>query len=44
MTFKPKKSQIEFELQLPQSAELDAKIEQAGIETLEYNWVPIVYV
>ena len=38
VTFKPKKSQIEFELKLPQSPELDARIEQARIETLEYNW------
>jgi hypothetical protein len=38
VTFKPKKSHLEFEIKLPQSAELDAKIEQAGIETLDYNW------
>lgn len=38
VTFKPKKNHLEFEIKLPQSAELDAKIEQAGIETLEYNW------
>ena len=37
VTFRPKKNQLNFELKLPQSAELDAKIEQAGIETLEYN-------
>ena len=37
VTFRPKKNQLKFELKLPQSAELDAKIEQAGIETLEYN-------
>jgi predicted transport protein len=37
VTFRPKKNQLNFELKLPQSDELDAKIEQAGIETLEYN-------
>ena len=37
VTFRPKKNQLNFELKLPQSGELDAKIEQAGIETLEYN-------
>ena len=37
VTFRPKKVQLDFELKLQQSDELDAKIEQAGIETLEYN-------
>ena len=37
VTFRPKKVQLDFELKLQQSEELDAKIEQAGIETLEYN-------
>jgi predicted transport protein len=37
VTFRPKKGQLNFELKLPQSDQLDAKIEQAGIETLEYN-------
>ena len=37
VTFAPKKNQLNFDLKLPQSDELDAKIEQAGIETLEYN-------
>ena len=37
VTFRPKKVQLDFELKLQQSDELDAKVEQAGIETLEYN-------
>ncbi len=37
VTFRPKKNQLNFELKLPQSDELDAKIEEAGLETLEYN-------
>ena len=37
VSFRPKKNQLNFELKLPQSEELDAKIEQAGIDTLEYN-------
>jgi len=37
VSFRPKKSNINFELKLPQTEELDAKIEEAGIETLEYN-------
>jgi predicted transport protein len=37
VSFRPKKDQLNFELKLPQSEELDAKIEKAGIETLEYN-------
>lgn len=35
--FRPKKNQLNFELKLPQTAELDEKIEQAGLDTLEYN-------
>jgi predicted transport protein len=38
VTFKPKKNRLEFELQLPRSAELDDQIAQAGVETLDYNW------
>lgn len=37
VTFRPKKSHLNLELKLPQTEELDAKIEEAGIETLEYN-------
>lgn len=37
VTFRPKKNQLNFELKLPQSDDLDAKIEEAGLETLEYN-------
>ena len=37
VTFKPKKNQLNLELKLPQSDELDGKIEEAGLETLEYN-------
>src|SRR5882724_10641040 len=36
-TFRPKKNQINLELKLPQTDELDAKIEDAGLETLEYS-------
>jgi len=37
VTFRPKKSQLNFEVKLPQSDDLDTKIEAAGLETLEYN-------
>ncbi len=37
VTFKPKKNQLNFELKLPQTDELDAKIDEAGLDTLEYN-------
>ena len=37
VTFKPKKNLLNFELKLPQSEDLDTKIEQAGLETLEYS-------
>lgn len=37
VSFRPKKNQVTFELKLPQLDELDSKIEQAGLETLEYN-------
>ena len=37
VAFRPKKNQLNFELKLPQSDELDAKIEEAGLETLEYG-------
>lgn len=35
--FRPRKNQIHFELKLPQSDDLDTKIEEAGLETLEYD-------
>ncbi len=35
--FKPKKKQLNCELGLPQGEDLDAKIDGAGIETLEYD-------
>lgn len=35
--FRPRKNQIHFELKLPQSDELDAKIEEAGLVTLGYD-------
>lgn len=35
--FRPRKSHMNFELKLPQSEELDQKIDQADLETLEYN-------
>lgn len=37
VTFRPKKNYLNLELKLPETEELDAKIEEAGIETLEYN-------
>lgn len=37
VSFRPKKNQLNFELKLPQSEEVDSKIEEAGLETLEYN-------
>lgn len=37
VTFRPKKNQINLELKLPQRDDLDAKIDSAGLETLEYN-------
>ena len=37
VTFRPKKNQVTFELKLPHSSELDAKIDAAGSDTLEYN-------
>ena len=35
--FRPKKKQLNCELRLPQSDDLDAKIDEAGLETLEYD-------
>jgi len=37
VSFRPKKNHINLELRLPQSDELDAKIDHAGLDTLEYN-------
>ena len=37
ITFRPRKNQLHFEIKMPQSDELDGKIEEAGLETLEYN-------
>jgi hypothetical protein len=37
ISFRPKKSTITFEVHLPQTDDIDAKIDQAGLETLEYN-------
>jgi predicted transport protein len=37
VSFRPKKSTITLEIQLPQTGDVDAKIEQAGLETLEYS-------
>jgi predicted transport protein len=37
VTFRPKKNRLTFELKLPESEEIDSKIEKAGLETLEYN-------
>ena len=35
--FRPKKNQLNFEFKLPQTDELDAKIDEADLNTLEYN-------
>jgi predicted transport protein len=35
--FRPKKSAVNLEIKLPKTADVDAKIEQAGLDTLEYN-------
>lgn len=35
--FRPRKSTINVEIKLPQADEIDAKIEQSGIEALEYS-------
>lgn len=37
VSFRPKKNTITLELRIPQSDDIDAKIEQAGLETLDYN-------
>jgi predicted transport protein len=37
VTFRPKKSHLNLELKMPQTDDVDTKIEDAGIETLEYN-------
>lgn len=37
MSFRAKKNQLNFELKLRQSDQLDSKIEETGLETLEYS-------
>jgi predicted transport protein len=37
VTFRPKRSTITFEIKLPQTDDVDAKIEQAGLDALDYN-------
>jgi hypothetical protein len=37
VTFRPKKAHMTLELKLKQSDEIDAKIDGAGLDTLEYN-------
>lgn len=37
VTFRPKKNQLNFEIKLPETDELDAKIDEADLDTLEYN-------
>jgi predicted transport protein len=37
LQFRPKKSTINLEIKLPKTADVDAKIDQAGLETLEYS-------
>jgi predicted transport protein len=35
--FRPKKSTVNLEIKLPKTADVDAKIEHAGLDALEYN-------
>jgi predicted transport protein len=35
--FRPKRNQLNFEVRLPQTEELDERIDQAGLDALEYN-------
>jgi predicted transport protein len=37
VTIRPKKSTVTLEIKLPRTDDIDAKIEQAGLDTLEYN-------
>jgi len=37
VTFRPKKNTLNFELKLSQTNNLDAKIDEAGLDTFEYN-------
>lgn len=37
VSFRPKKNQINLELKLPETDDISAKIENSGIEALEYN-------
>lgn len=37
VTFTPQKNRLNWELKLPRSDEIDAKIDDAGIDTLEYD-------
>ena len=37
VTFRPKKSHLNLEVKIPETDEMDAEIDSAGLETLEYN-------
>jgi len=37
VSFRPKKNQINLEIKLPETDDINMKIENAGLETLEYN-------
>ena len=37
VTFRPKKNTLNFELKLSQTNQIDSKIDDAGLDTLEYN-------
>jgi predicted transport protein len=37
VTIRPKKATVTLEIKLPRTDDIDAKIEQAGLDTLEYN-------
>jgi hypothetical protein len=37
VSFRPKKSTVTLEIKLPQTDDINSKIEQAGLDALEYN-------
>lgn len=43
VALKPKKAHINFEVKLPQTDEIDAAIDDAGLDTLEYNKRDLLY-
>jgi len=37
LVFRPKRSHLNLEIKLPQTSDVDAKIDQAGLDALQYN-------